>query len=182
MRTYFKIGESYCDVRNFIPSEIQETEDGCILKGQAKGWYYLPFETAPDTSDWWAMDHTKREKLISSHLDLTVTVKELSDGLELSVKTEGLDRLPLRFETCIPAGAVLENSHFWMKAAAGEGMILREGELKIHCGNENLTLGPGFGEHEFQGHYSGEELNTDGYTVYCNAYTPAEKTIYLKIF
>ena len=181
-RTYFKIGESYCDVRNFIPSEIQETEDGCILKGQAKGWYYLPFETAPDTSDWWAMDHTKREKLISSHLDLTVTVKELSDGLELSVKTEGLDRLPLRFETCIPAGAVLENSHFWMKAAAGEGMILREGELKIHCGNENLTLGPGFGEHEFQGHYSGEELNTDGYTVYCNAYTPAEKTIYLKIF
>ncbi len=180
-RVYIKIGESYCDIRNFIPAQIQETEDGCILTGKANGWYYLPFAQPPETKDWWAMDHGSREKLINTSLDLTFTVRELEDGLELTVKTEGLDRLPLRVEACIPAGSVLENDHFWMKAAAGEGMILREGQLKIRDGQTKLCLGPGFGEHEFQGHYSGEEVNTEGYTVYLNAYTPVEKTIRLTI-
>ncbi len=180
-RVYFKIGESYCDIRNFLPSEIRETEDGCVLKGRANGWYYLPFTQKQGTSDWWAMDHAKREKLINSRLDVTVTIRELDDGLAITVKTEGLDRLPLRLETCIPAGAVLENPHFWMKAGAGEGMILREGQLTIRSGEETLTLGDGFGEHEFHGHYSGEEINTEGYTIFCNAYTPVEKTIRIAV-
>lgn len=178
---YVKVGESYCNVRNFVPEEIQPLEDGCVLKGTAEGWYYLPFEEAPGTSDWWAMDHTKREKLISSTLQVTFVVRELENGLEFSVKTEGLDRLPLRFELCIPAGTVLENEHFWLKSAAGENMILREGSLSLHHEENTLCFGPGFGEHEFQGHYSGEELNTTGYTVYCNAYTPVEKTLRLTI-
>ncbi|HIQ75564.1 MAG TPA: hypothetical protein IAA51_14255 [Candidatus Cottocaccamicrobium excrementipullorum] len=180
-RVFVKIGESYCDIRNFIPSEIEPREDGCTLKGTAKGWYYLPFKEAPGTSDWWAMDQSKREKLINSTLEITLDIQELENGLEFSVKTEGLDRLPLRVETCIPAGAVLENEHFWFKAAAGESMILRDGYLTIRDEGNVLRLGPGFGEHEFQGHYSGEELNTDGYTVYCNAYTPAEKNLRLTI-
>lgn len=178
-RIYVKVGESYCDIRNFIPSEIQPREDGCLLKGTAQGWYYLPFQEAPGTSDWWAMDQSKRDKLISSTLTITLDIRELDNGLELCLKAEGLDRLPLRLEVCVPAGAVLENQHFWLKAAAGENMILRDGYLTLKDEGNTLRLGPGFGEHEFQGHYSGEELNTDGYTVYCNAYTPTEKTVQL---
>ena len=173
------MGESYCDIRNFIPSEIQPREDGCLLKGTAQGWYYLPFQEAPGTSDWWAMDQSKRDKLISSTLTITLDIRELDNGLELCLKAEGLDRLPLRLEVCVPAGAVLENQHFWLKAGAGENMILRDGYLTLKDEGNTLRLGPGFGEHEFQGHYSGEELNTDGYTVYCNAYTPTEKTVQL---
>lgn len=180
-RVVVKIGESYCDIRNFIPSEIKPNESGCVLKGRAQGWYYLPFREAPGTSDWWAMDQSKREKLISSTLDITVTIRELDNGLEYSVRTEGLDRLPLRVTTCIPAEAVLENEHFWLKAPAGENMILRDGYVTIRDEGNTLRFGPGFGEHEFQGHYSGEEQNADGYTIYCNAYTPAEKTLRLTV-
>lgn len=172
---YFKIGESYCDIRNFISQQICVTDTGCELHGTAKGWYYLPFKTPPETSDWWNMDQTKREKLISSKLKINLAIKELEDGLELSLRAEGLDRLPLRLEVCLPAGAVLENEHFHLKAAAGEGMILKDGYIHVYTNGQTLVLGPGFGTHTFQGHYSGEELNGAGYTVYCNEYTPLAK-------
>ena len=41
--------------------------------------------------------------------------------------------------------------------------------------DRELVMGPGFGSHEFKGHYSGEEVNDSGFTVYCNEYTPLEK-------
>ncbi|MGL5435556.1 MAG: hypothetical protein ACRDBO_09205 [Lachnospiraceae bacterium] len=170
-----KIGESYCDIRNFIPGNIRVEEGRCTLEAAANGWFYLPFEEPQSDPDWWKMDHSKREKLINSTLKITVTIDELDDGLELGIKAEGLDGLPLRLETCIPAGAVLEHDSFWTKAAAGEGLILKDGLLKIREDLKELEIGPGFGEHEFQGHYSGEEINHTGYTVYCNAYTPCER-------
>jgi len=42
-------------------------------------------------------------------------------------------------------------------------------------------VGPGFGTHEFKGHYSGEVGNTAGYTLCLNDYTPFDRTIYIKL-
>ena len=36
-------------------------------------------------------------------------------------------------------------------------------------------------EHHFKGHYSGEEVNADGYTIYCNTYTPTKRVYTLKV-
>ncbi len=189
LMVHVKLGESYCDIRNFVPEEITvegrtETEPAgycCRLKAGADGWYYLPFKESPGTSDWWKMDHGKREKLINSHLDTEVVIDELEDGLELTVKADGLDRLPLRLEVCVPAGAVVENSSFWLKAGAGESVILRGGYVTVRDSDKGMVMGPGFGEHEFQGHYSGEEINTFGYTIYCNGYTPLEKHFQIRM-
>lgn len=178
---YVKIGESYCDIRNFIPRNIQVEEGRCTLEATAQGWYYLPFKEVPHTSDWWNMDHGKREKLISSELTVTVQIDELEKGLELRIRSAGLDRLPMRLEVCIPAGTVLEHPAFTLKAGAGEGLILREGDLTVRDNQMEIIIGPGFGEHEFQGHYSGEEINSDGYTVYANAYTPCDRTFNINV-
>lgn len=178
---YLKIGESYCDIRNFIPQTIQVGEDRCTLKATAKGWYYLPFQEAPATSDWWEMDHASRDKLISSQLTITLEIVEQDDGLDLHLRTEGLDRLPLRVEFCVPAGTVLDHSSFNLRAQAGSGMILREGTLTVRDGAKHIAIGPGFGEHEFQGHYSGEEVNAAGFTVYCNTYTPTERKFSIRV-
>ena len=176
-----KIGESCCDIRNFIPQTIEELPDGCRLEAEAESWYYLPFKEKQDTSDWWKMDQTKREKLISSRLKTTLEIREKDQGLELHLKAEGLDRLPLRLEIFIPAGVTLEHPAFALEAAAGEGMILKDGYLEVHDGSVTMELGPGFGEHSFKGHYSGEEINSAGYTVYANGYTPLEKHFSLMV-
>lgn len=176
-----KIGESCCDIRNFLPQTIEELPDGCRLEAEAESWYYLPFKEKQDTSDWWKMDQTKREKLISSRLKTTLEIREKDQGLELHLKAEGLDRLPLRLEIFIPAGVTLEHPAFALEAAAGEGMILKDGYLEVHDGSVTMELGPGFGEHSFKGHYSGEEINSAGYTVYANGYTPLEKHFSLMV-
>jgi len=180
-QVYVKIGESFCDIRNFIPQEMDVTEGKCILSGVARGWYYQPFEEAPDTNDWWKMDHSKRELLISSEISLKVIFKELNDGMEMQIISQGIDRVPLRVEICIPAGSVLENQHFYLTAEKGADMILRDGMVNMSHSEQTLQIGPGFGRHEFKGHYSGEEKNHTGYTIYCNDYTPYMKTVYFKI-
>lgn len=176
-----KIGESCCDIRNFIPQTIEELPDGCRLEAEAQSWYYLPFKEKQDTSDWWKMDQSKREKLISSRLKTTLEIREKEQGLELNLKAEGLDRLPLRLEICIPAGVSIEHPAFALEAGAGESMILKDGYLEIHDGLTTMEIGPGFGEHSFKGHYSGEEINSAGYTVYANGYTPLEKHFSLMV-
>ena len=176
-----KIGESCCDIRNFIPQTIEELPDGCRLEAEAQSWYYLPFKEKQDTSDWWKMDQSKREKLISSRLKTTLEIRETEQGLELNLKAEGLDRLPLRLEICIPAGVSIEHPAFALEAGAGESMILKDGYPEIHDGLTTVEIGPGFGEHSFKGHYSGEEINSAGYTVYANGYTPLEKHFSLMV-
>ena len=176
-----KIGESCCDIRNFIPQTIEELPDGCRLEAEAQSWYYLPFKEKQDTSDWWKMDQSKRKKLISSRLKTTLEIREKEQGLELNLKAEGLDHLPLRLEICILAGVSIEHPAFALEAGAGESMILKDGYLEIHDGLTTVEIGPGFGEHSFKGHYSGEEINSAGYTVYANGYTPLEKHFSLMV-
>lgn len=177
----FKIGESFCEVRNFVAQTLTETEDGCELTAKANVWYYEPWDEKPATSDWWQMDQKKRSLKIPRTLTTKVTIHEHEDGLEIGIHTEGLEKLPLRLQLCIPPETVVRNDAFWLKTVAGQGMIVRSGEVELAFGEKILTFGPCFGEHEFQGHYSGEETNVGGYTIFCNALTPVDKTVFFRI-
>lgn len=171
-----RIGEAYCDVRNFVPQTIDVTENGCVLKAEAGGWYYQPFGTSQGTSDWWAMDHSRREKIYTSTVAITVTLTELETGLEIHVQAEGMNGLPLRVEVDVPAGVILENDTICLTAAAGGSMILRSGDLNLHEEEKKIVIGPGYGAHAFGGHYSGEARNENGYSIFLNDYTPYDRT------
>ena len=178
---YMKIGVSYCSTRTFQPQVIEENNNAYTLTYKADGWYYLPFENYEGTSDWWKMDHSKRELLNNTHLELKTTIIEREDGLDIKISSSGYDRIPVRVELCIPEQSIVENNHFYLKAQAGQGMILREGDVRIHHEGQTIEVGSGFGTHEFLGHYSGEEKNELGYTLFFNEYTNLDKTISLNI-
>ena len=122
------------------------------------------------------MDQKKRDLIITSQVYTTVFIKELKNGLEVTVKTEGLKGLPLRVEVDIPAGVVLENDMFCLEAGRGSSMILRSGYLYVRNGGRRIMIGPGYGTHAFKGHYQGEERNESGYSIFLNDYTPYERT------
>lgn len=176
-----RIGESYCDIRSFVPQKIEVTEDSCTLRAHAKGWFYQPFAQKQNTTDWWEMDHGKRELVVTSELFTTVELKELEKGLEITVNTEGLQGLPVRVEVCLPAECILENETVCLKAGKGDSMILRDGYLNVHDNGKVIKIGPGYGTHAFSGHYSGEERNENGYTVFLNEYTPYTKTFRIEV-
>ena len=181
LEAFLKIGESYCEIRNFVPDEMDIQEGKTVLSHTARGWYYLPWKEKQNTSDWWQMDHKKRDLMITSDLHTQVVITELADGLEISVDTDGLERLPLRMELCVPSQTTLENDHFCMETVAGKSMVLSDDYVTMTKGLTSIEFGPGACEHHFKGHYSGEEVNTDGYTIYCNTYTPTKRVYTLKV-
>lgn len=181
LEAFLKIGESYCEIRNFVPDEMDVQEGKTVLSHTARGWYYLPWKEKQNTSDWWQMDHKKRDLMITSDLHTQVVITELADGLEISVDTDGLERLPLRMELCVPSQTTLENDHFCMETVAGKSMVLSDDYVTMTKGLTSIEFGPGACEHHFKGHYSGEEVNTDGYTIYCNTYTPTKRVYTLKV-
>ena len=181
LEAFLKIGESYCAIRNFVPDEMDVQEGKTVLSHTARGWYYLPWKEKQNTSDWWQMDHKKRDLMITSDLHTQVVITELADGLEISVDTDGLERLPLRMELCVPSQTTLENDHFCMETVAGKSMVLSDDYVTMTKGLTSIEFGPGACEHHFKGHYSGEEVNADGYTIYCNTYTPTKRVYTLKV-
>lgn len=181
LEAFLKIGESYCEIRNFVPDEMDVQEGKTVLSHTARGWYYLPWKEKQNTSDWWQMDHKKRDLMITSDLHTKVVITELADGLEISVDTDGLERLPLRMELCVPSQTTLENDHFCMETVAGKSMVLSDDYVTMTKGLTSIEFGPGACEHHFKGHYSGEEVNADGYTIYCNTYTPTKRVYTLKV-
>lgn len=181
LEAYLKIGESYCEIRNFVPDEMDVQEGKTVLSHTARGWYYLPWKEKQNTSDWWQMDHKKRDLMITSDLHTQVVITELADGLEISVDTDGLERLPLRMELCVPSQTTLENDHFCMETVAGKSMVLSDDYVTMTKGLTSIEFGTGACEHHFKGHYSGEEVNADGYTIYCNTYTPTKRVYTLKV-
>lgn len=181
LEAYLKIGESYCEIRNFVPDEMDVQEGKTVLSHTARGWYYLPWKEKQNTSDWWQMDHKKRDLMITSDLHTQVVITECEDGLEISVDTDGLERLPLRMELCVPSQTTLENDHFCMETVAGKSMVLSDDYVTMTKGLTSIEFGPGACEHHFKGHYSGEEVNADGYTIYCNTYTPTKRVYTLKV-
>ena len=181
LEAFLKIGESYCEIRNFVPDEMDVQEGKTVLSHTARGWYYLPWKEKQNTSDWWQMDHKKRDLMITSDLHIQVVITELADGLEISVDTDGLERLTLRMELCVPSQTTLENDHFCMETVAGKSMVLSDDYVTMTKGLTSIEFGPGACEHHFKGHYSGEEVNADGYTIYCNTYTPTKRVYTLKV-
>lgn len=178
---YIRIGASLCETRSFKPQKMEFCDKETILSYRANGWYYLPFKEKLETNDWWKMDHKKRELQVSSQLDMTVHISEKEDGIDLLIKTNGIDLLPVRVEVCIPSGSIVENKEFYLKAEKAGSMILRNGYVQVHHKDQTIEVGPGFGSHQFQGHYSGEERNDMGYTIFMNEYTNFERTITFRV-
>ena len=71
----------FANIGRLSRETLEETEDGFVLTQTMRGWYYLPFKEKPETSDWWKMDHTKREKKMGPDLTIEVRVKEIPDGI-----------------------------------------------------------------------------------------------------
>ena len=44
LEAFLKIGESYCEIRNFVPDEMDVQEGKTVLSHTARGWYYLPWK------------------------------------------------------------------------------------------------------------------------------------------
>lgn len=175
-----RIGESCCEVRSFLPETVRLNEQGCTLEKTIRGWYYLPWEKPQDTSDWWEMDHTKRDKIYTEELKTMVRIDESEDGIKLNMKAEGLAGLPLRVEVKLPEKSRLEYDKANILRKGRRKLIVKSGEIMVIHENRKLKISGGAAEHTFTGHYS-ESDGTDEIILYFNLYTPCEHSIRIEL-
>ncbi|NLM10819.1 MAG: hypothetical protein GX213_08635 [Clostridiaceae bacterium] len=181
-RLGMKIGVSYFQHRNFIAEKIEHKENTYIMKFKADGWYYMPFKEKPETSDWWQMDNESRELYINSFTEIVVEVTDIPNGIEVRIKTNGIDRIPVRVEISLPVGGKLYSENFITETTGNGQMILKDGEVLFTKDNDELIISGGFASHEFiRGGYSEDSANDMSYILYMTDYTNFDHAITIKV-
>lgn len=180
---YMTLYGNICDKRNFIADSLEKTETGYTMRSHAEGWYYLPFPEKPSTSDWWAMDNaTKRPMTQGLPLDTTIEIVNCDEGIDLHIKTEGIDQMPMRLEFAFLAGGTVRTEHFVQAANAGQSITILDGEVEAaSIDDETIVIGPAFGEHNVQKRMGDAYPFSDShYTVYFTAYTPVDRVVHIR--
>ncbi len=176
-----KIGGSFCEHRAFKPETMTRDEDGFHLHQTMHGWYYLPFEEKPETSDWWKMDNAARKKKLGPDMDIDVTIRETDDGLEVDMETSGVSGAPWRVELAFTGINRIANEHMTMPVHGDEVLVLRDSFFEVMNDEASMRIGPAFGVHHFTEGKEDSEAKTPGAaTVYLTDYTPFHHKITIR--
>jgi len=178
VRCYVKLCASFFAKGQFKATTLDKTESGYRMSYSAKGFYRMPFEQPPETSDWWKMDHNLRDIVNELELNFDVIIREVEDGLELHVITDGCDRVPVKLEIGFTANTWIESESFMFKGNPGEDMVLKDGFVQVRKGKDCIIVGPGFGKHSYTWDMRGSEPKSPyDFTIYMTEFTNIDKKI-----
>lgn len=182
MKLQMKVAGSFCEHRAFQGGQMERTARGEYHLSQTmRGWYYLPFAEKPATSDWWKMDNASREKKTGPDMQIDVWVKEAENGLDVRVKTSGVEGAPWRVELAFCGVDFLTNDYVDLPLTGSEVIVVKQGYTQIGNGRDALIVGPCFGEHHFtEGKEDSEEKTPGAATLYLTAYTPFDREIQIR--
>ncbi len=175
---------SFYEHRSFQAQHIKKEVDGTILLSQTmSGWYYLPFDEPPKTSDWNKMDLSSRKKLTGSEYDMKieVSISEIEQGIKLKIKISGVAKAPFRLVFALSGVTKLSGNSFLFPIHGGEQLVVREGIVTAANEEECIEFGPGFGEHTLlEAKEYAEQAAAAQATVYFTDFTEWEHTITIR--
>ncbi len=177
-----KLGGSFCEHRAFKAERMEMGEDGSFrLHETMRGWYYLPFDEKPATSDWWKMDNASRKKKLGPDMDIDIAVRETENGIDLEIETSGVRGAPWRVELAFEGIDRISNEHMTMPVHGDEVLVLRDSYFTVSNPVSSMEVGPAFGLHHFtQGKEDSEAKTPGAATVYLTDYTPFKRVISIR--
>lgn len=177
-----KVCGSFCEHRAFKADNIEQLPGGGYHLNQVmRGWYYLPFEDAPKTSDWWKMNQAARPKKYGPDMQIDVWVQEVQGGVDIRVKTSGVEGAPWRIELAFLGVNFLTSRQIDMPLTGSEVMVAKEGEVEVTNGFDTLLIEPCFGKHHFiEGKEDSEKKTQGAFTLYLTDYTAFDREIHIR--
>ncbi len=176
-----KIGGSFCEHRAFKAETMEDVDGEFRLHQTMRGWYYLPFPEKPATSDWWQMDNASRPKKLGPDMHIDVRVRQTDNGIDVEVKTSGVQGAPWRVELAFSGIDRIDNEHMTMPIHGDEVLVLKDGFFTVSRGYTSMEVGPAFGTHHFTEGKEDSEAKTPGAaTVYCTDYTAFHHVISIR--
>ncbi len=177
-----KVCGSFCEHRAFKADNIEQLPGGGYHLNQVmRGWYYLPFEDAPKTSDWWKMNQAARPKKYGPNMQIDVWVQEVKGGVDIRVKTSGVEGAPWRIELAFFGVNFLTSRQIDMPLTGSEVLVVKEGEVEVANGFDTLLIEPCFGKHHFiEGKEDSEKKTQGAFTLYLTDYTAFDREIHIR--
>lgn len=177
-----KVGGSFCEHRAFKAETMEMDESGAFhLHQTMRGWYYLPFEEKPATSDWWKMDNAGRPKKMGPDMHIDVTVRETEGGIDVEIRTSGVEGAPWRIELAFSGIDRISNEHLTMPVHGDEVLVLKDSFFTVSNALSSMEVGPAFGVHHFTDGKEDSEAKTPGAaTVYLTDYTAFHHVISIR--
>jgi hypothetical protein len=127
------------------------------------------------------MDHSKRDKIPGPNVGITVSVLEIEDGLNINIKTDGCDRVPLKIEMCVSSGTNIKSDAFICEGTAGGAVTIASGNTKVSNGVDTIEIGPAFAKHNLVSGYAGSEgRSKNHFTIFFTDFTNFDHTITLR--
>ena len=167
-----KIGGSFCEHRAFKAEKMWEENGAFHLHQTMRGWYYLPFPEKPATSDWWQMDNASRPKKWGPDMNIDVIVRDTEEGIDVDIRTSGVQGAPWRVELAFAGIDRIENDHMVMPIHGDEVIVLKNGFFKASNAESSMEVGPCFGNHHFtEGKEDSEAKQPGCATIYLTDYT-----------
>ena len=177
-----KVAGSFCEHRAFRAETIQQDGDVFRLHQTMRGWYYLPFEEAPKTSDWWKMDHAKRPKKQGPDMEIDVAVHDVLGGVDVEIITSGVSGAPWRIELAFGGIERISNEHLDLAVRGNEVLVLKDSWVEASNINSSIKVGPAFATHRFTEGKEDSEARTPGMaTVYFTDYTEFRHVIQVRV-
>lgn len=182
-----KVAGSFCEHRAFVPEKINQVQNQkkFNLEQTMRGWYYLPFESKPETSDWWKMDNASRNKLHGPDLNIFVEVEEICDdegkGVNVHIKTNGVKNAPFRVEIACAGAQKISGHDFAIPAEKGGSLIGKDGMIAFSNSEDCISIGPAFASHSYTaGKFGSEKTSTSCFTLYFTDFVPFDRTIKIR--
>jgi len=182
MKLEMKVAGSFCEHRAFKGEKMERlSEQEYHLSQTMRGWYYLPFEEKQEASDWWKMDNAARKKKTGPDMQIDVWVKEVENGVDVRVRTSGVEGAPWRIELAFSGVSLMTSEYMDMPLTGSEVIVVKKGYAEVGNGNDALIVGPCFGEHHFTEGKEDSEAKTPGAaTLYLTDYTAFDHTIQIR--
>ncbi|NLC68387.1 MAG: hypothetical protein GX754_06305 [Clostridiaceae bacterium] len=183
LKCRIKLCASFFAKAQFKAQEIMETRNGYRLTFNTQGFYWMPFEEAPLTSDWRKMDHGKRQRVNVLDLVFNVYIEEYEKGLEVSFTAEGCDRVPVKVEFRFSPPCMVHGETFALQGEPGQSIVAKSGYVHVRKGIDTVTIGPAFANHTYAtGMRGSEPQSKSGYTIYFTDFTPVNRKFRIELF
>lgn len=176
---FLRMSAHFFKVRNVIPDHLEKIQGGYKLSFEAEGNYLLPFKEKQPTSDWWEMDHSKRELLKKTSLKIELDVLLSDSGAEFHIRTKTCDNVPLRVEIGISPNCLIHSDGFLLKAQAGMWLVARQGNIVAETVRSGIEIGEAFGEHgRVEGREGSAPRSSTHMTIYFNQFCTAQERVF----
>lgn len=166
----------------FRAQTITPTEDGYRMVCEEHADYRSQFDEAPETSDWYRMDHSKRRSINVQHLTMTITLHLLADGVTMDIETQGCEHVPTKLEIIMQPSGKLVTDSMLMFPRAGDYAFLKQGSARYYLDHfRYFQIDGGFCDHLYAENMRGAFApDRSRFTLALTTSTPQSSTVTIR--